>query len=188
MISLSRSSRKFRLLQTPSSAMDITSMSLGSNTPSLKKGTMVAIVMSSSFPRAQLTDHDDCLLKQIKQIKQIEIARPRSLARRVGRGCSKANNSPMIFDVRCAQNRTRSAGAKDFSRFALCGKTAHGGRVSTSRRRRCIRNPSGRCRKRVEYPGLEKATAAYDSPAYAEALKALGHGAVRDFRIVEGVE
>jgi uncharacterized protein (DUF1330 family) len=40
----------------------------------------------------------------------------------------------------------------------------------------------------VEYPSLEKATAAYDSAAYAEALKALGAGAVRDFRIVEGVE
>jgi uncharacterized protein (DUF1330 family) len=40
----------------------------------------------------------------------------------------------------------------------------------------------------VEYPNLEKATAAYDSPAYAEALKALGDGAVRDLRIVEGVE
>jgi uncharacterized protein (DUF1330 family) len=40
----------------------------------------------------------------------------------------------------------------------------------------------------VEYPSLEKATAAYDSPAYAEALKALGDGAVRDLRIVKGVE
>ena len=40
----------------------------------------------------------------------------------------------------------------------------------------------------VEYPSLEKATAAYDSPAYVEALKALGDGAVRDFRIVEGAE
>jgi uncharacterized protein (DUF1330 family) len=40
----------------------------------------------------------------------------------------------------------------------------------------------------VEYPSSEKATAAYDSAAYAEALKALGDGAVRDFRIVEGVE
>jgi uncharacterized protein (DUF1330 family) len=40
----------------------------------------------------------------------------------------------------------------------------------------------------VEYPSLETATAAYDSDAYAEALKALGDGAVRDFRIVEGVE
>jgi uncharacterized protein (DUF1330 family) len=40
----------------------------------------------------------------------------------------------------------------------------------------------------VEYPSLEKATAAYDSSAYAEALNALGDGAVRDFRIVEGIE
>ena len=40
----------------------------------------------------------------------------------------------------------------------------------------------------VEYPTLETATAAYDSPAYVEALEALGHGAVRDFRIVEGAE
>ena len=40
----------------------------------------------------------------------------------------------------------------------------------------------------VEYPSLEKATAAYDSAAYAEALGALGDGAVRDFRIVEEVE
>ena len=40
----------------------------------------------------------------------------------------------------------------------------------------------------VEYPSLEKATGAYDSAAYAEALKALGDGAVRDFRMVEGVE
>jgi uncharacterized protein (DUF1330 family) len=40
----------------------------------------------------------------------------------------------------------------------------------------------------AEYSSLEKAIAAYDSPAYAEALKALGDGAVRDFRIVEGVE
>jgi uncharacterized protein (DUF1330 family) len=40
----------------------------------------------------------------------------------------------------------------------------------------------------VEYPSTEKATAAYDSAGYAEALNALGDGAVRDFRIVEGVE
>ena len=30
--------------------------------------------------------------------------------------------------------------------------------------------------------------AAYDGAAYVEALKALGDGAVRDFRVVEGVE
>jgi uncharacterized protein (DUF1330 family) len=40
----------------------------------------------------------------------------------------------------------------------------------------------------VEYPSLEKAIAAYDSAAYGKALEALGDGASRDFRIVEGVE
>jgi uncharacterized protein (DUF1330 family) len=40
----------------------------------------------------------------------------------------------------------------------------------------------------VEYPSLEKAIAAHDSPAYQEALKALGDGAVRDVRIVEGLQ
>ena len=40
----------------------------------------------------------------------------------------------------------------------------------------------------IEFPSLEKAIAAYDSPAYQEALKALGDSAVRDLRIVEGLE
>jgi uncharacterized protein (DUF1330 family) len=40
----------------------------------------------------------------------------------------------------------------------------------------------------VEYPSLEKAIAAYSSAAYGEALKALGDGAVRDIRIVEGID
>jgi uncharacterized protein (DUF1330 family) len=39
-----------------------------------------------------------------------------------------------------------------------------------------------------EFPSVEKAIAAYESPAYQEALKALGNGAVRDIRIVEGLE
>ncbi len=39
-----------------------------------------------------------------------------------------------------------------------------------------------------EFPSVERANAAYNSPAYQEALKALGDGAVRDIRIVEGVE
>jgi Domain of unknown function (DUF1330) len=40
----------------------------------------------------------------------------------------------------------------------------------------------------VEYPSLEKATAARESAAYGEALKALGDSAVRNVRIVEGLE
>ena len=39
-----------------------------------------------------------------------------------------------------------------------------------------------------EFPSVAKAIAAYESPAYQLALKALGDGAVRDIRIVEGLE
>jgi uncharacterized protein (DUF1330 family) len=40
----------------------------------------------------------------------------------------------------------------------------------------------------VEFPSLEQAIAARESPAYSEALKELGDGAERDFRIIEGLE
>jgi len=39
-----------------------------------------------------------------------------------------------------------------------------------------------------EWESLEKAIAGHDSPGYAEALRALGDGAVRDIRIIEGLE
>ncbi len=39
-----------------------------------------------------------------------------------------------------------------------------------------------------EFPSVAQAIAAHDSPAYQEALKALGDAAVRDLRIVEGLE
>jgi uncharacterized protein (DUF1330 family) len=39
-----------------------------------------------------------------------------------------------------------------------------------------------------EFPSVEKAIAAYNSPAYQDALNALGDGAVRDIRIVEAAE
>jgi uncharacterized protein (DUF1330 family) len=39
-----------------------------------------------------------------------------------------------------------------------------------------------------EFPSVEQAIAAYDSAAYKQALEALGNGAKRDIRIVEGLE
>jgi len=39
----------------------------------------------------------------------------------------------------------------------------------------------------IEFDGVAQAIAAHDSPAYAEALRALGDGADREIRIVEGV-
>jgi uncharacterized protein (DUF1330 family) len=40
----------------------------------------------------------------------------------------------------------------------------------------------------IEFPSVEAAKNAHDSPAYAEALAALDGGAVRDLRIVPGVD
>jgi uncharacterized protein (DUF1330 family) len=39
----------------------------------------------------------------------------------------------------------------------------------------------------IEFDSVEKAVAAHDSPGYQAALKALGRGADRDIRIVEGL-
>jgi uncharacterized protein (DUF1330 family) len=39
-----------------------------------------------------------------------------------------------------------------------------------------------------QFPSVESAVAAYESPAYQHALAALGDGAVRDIRIVEALE
>jgi uncharacterized protein (DUF1330 family) len=39
----------------------------------------------------------------------------------------------------------------------------------------------------VEFDSVEAAIACHDSPAYQEALRALGNGVERDLRIVEGV-
>jgi uncharacterized protein (DUF1330 family) len=39
----------------------------------------------------------------------------------------------------------------------------------------------------IEFDSLEKALACYDTPAYQKAKQALGNGAERDVRIVEGV-
>ena len=39
----------------------------------------------------------------------------------------------------------------------------------------------------IEFPSVEAAIKAHDSPGYQAALKALGDGAERDLRIVEGL-
>jgi uncharacterized protein (DUF1330 family) len=40
----------------------------------------------------------------------------------------------------------------------------------------------------IEFPSVDAALKAHDSPAYQEALKAFNNGAERDMRIVEGLE
>jgi uncharacterized protein (DUF1330 family) len=40
----------------------------------------------------------------------------------------------------------------------------------------------------IEFDSVAQAIAAHDSPGYQEALRALGNGAERDLRIVEGLD
>jgi uncharacterized protein (DUF1330 family) len=40
----------------------------------------------------------------------------------------------------------------------------------------------------IEFPSVQAAVAAYESPAYQEALRALGDGAERDLRIIEALD
>lgn len=40
----------------------------------------------------------------------------------------------------------------------------------------------------IEFPSVEAARKAHDSPAYGEALKALGDAVDREIRVVDGVE
>lgn len=40
----------------------------------------------------------------------------------------------------------------------------------------------------TEFPSLAQAVAAHDSPAYQEAVRVLGDGAIRDVRMIEGTE
>jgi uncharacterized protein (DUF1330 family) len=40
----------------------------------------------------------------------------------------------------------------------------------------------------TEFPSLEQAIAAHDSPGYQEAVRALGDGAIRDVRMIEALE
>ncbi|MGW4500818.1 DUF1330 domain-containing protein [Micromonospora sp. NPDC004336] len=40
----------------------------------------------------------------------------------------------------------------------------------------------------IEFDSVDAAVAAYDSPAYQEALRVLGDGAERDLRIIEAVD
>jgi uncharacterized protein (DUF1330 family) len=39
----------------------------------------------------------------------------------------------------------------------------------------------------IEFDSVDQAVSTHDSPGYQEALQALGDGAVRDMRVVEGV-
>ena len=75
--------------------------------------------------------------------------------------------------VELAGPAIRAAGG----RFLARGKAAHAFELGVAERTALI-----------EFESVEAAVAAYHSPAYQEALRALGDGAERDLRIIEAIE
>ena len=92
----------------------------------------------------------------------------------------------MVFSYQSAPNSQKLAA---YGKLAIPAFDAFGARV-LARGNAAVAYERG-LKERIliiEFPTLEKAIAAHDSPGYQEALKALGNGAVRDIRIVEGME
>lgn len=75
-----------------------------------------------------------------------------------------------------------------YARLALPALEAGGGRLLV--RGLPVQVYEGGLKERtlvIEFDSLAQAVAAHDSPAYQQALRALGDGAERDLRILEGV-
>ena len=77
----------------------------------------------------------------------------------------------------------------DYVRLAVPALEAAGGRPLLSSEGTMEVHEAGMAMRTVliEFASVAQAIAAHDSPAYQEALRALGNGADRDMRIVEGV-
>jgi uncharacterized protein (DUF1330 family) len=96
---------------------------------------------------------------------------------------------PKAYWVVCHRS-TKSAGKfAAFTKLAYPAIQAAGGRflVRTSNVAKTYEYGLNDRTVVIEFENLAKAMAAYDTPAYKEALRALADGAERDLRIVEGV-
>ena len=76
-----------------------------------------------------------------------------------------------------------------YNKLAPAAVQAGGGRV-ISRGGRVVAHDAGIAERTIliEFDSFEQAVAARESPAYQEALAALGDGVERDFRIIEGID
>lgn len=76
-----------------------------------------------------------------------------------------------------------------YAKLALPALTAAGGRfLARGMPAQVYDNGLNQRTVLIEFESVAKATAAHASPAYQEALRALGKGADREIRIVEAVE
>jgi uncharacterized protein (DUF1330 family) len=81
------------------------------------------------------------------------------------------------------------AALKAYAALAVPAVQSFGGRFLTSSKSQVHAHEAGLQQRTVvvEFDSYDIALAAHESEAYRKALKALGSGAERDYRIVEGV-
>ena len=91
--------------------------------------------------------------------------------------------------VVCYRSVSNESALKQYGELAILAIQAGGGRALVRTPDEIEPHESGLKQRVVviEFESFEKAIVTYNSPAYQAALKALGSGAERDFRIVEGV-
>src|SRR5215510_12484666 len=96
---------------------------------------------------------------------------------------------PRAYWVICHRSTRDLEKFAAFTRLAYPAIQAAGGRflVRTSKVAKTYESGINDRTVVIEFENLAKAMAAYDTPSYKEALRALGDGAERDLRIVEGV-
>jgi uncharacterized protein (DUF1330 family) len=96
---------------------------------------------------------------------------------------------PKAYWITCYRSISDPQKVADYAKLAPAATALYGARY-IARSAATAAFESGQKERTViaEFPSVEKAIAAYQSPGYQEALKALGDGAVRDIRIVEAME
>src|SRR3954471_3435921 len=96
---------------------------------------------------------------------------------------------PKAYWVICHRSTKSPEKFAAFTKLAYPAILAAGGRFLVRTSSVAKTHESGIAERTVviEFETLGKALAAYDTPDYKQALRALGDGAERDVRIVEGV-
>ena len=96
---------------------------------------------------------------------------------------------PKAYWVICHRSTRSAEKFAAFTRLAYPAIQAAGGRflVRTSSVAKTYEHGLNDRTVVIEFENLAKAMAAYDTPEYKQALRALADGAERDVRIVEGV-
>ncbi len=90
--------------------------------------------------------------------------------------------------INCYRSVTDEAALARYRALARPALEAHGGRfLARAQAAKCYEAGLLQRVVLIEFPDLEHATAAHDSPEYQAALAELGATAERDLRIVEGL-